>query len=58
MRVIPFEKPAPVRRVIIAWRKSFNRMPAIEAIRSAVSSLDLPGCKMLNFPPVSSVTPV
>ena len=58
IKAIPFEKPAPTRRVIIAWRKSFNRMPAIETIKKAVNSLNLEGCKTLNLPPVSSVSSV
>ena len=33
---IPFRPPAPDRRVVIAWRKSFTRAPAIEALRQAV----------------------
>lgn len=56
VKAIPFEKPCPTRRVIIAWRKTFNRMPAIETIRKAVSQLNLEGCKTLNLPPVSSVS--
>ena len=56
VKAIAFEKPTPTRRVIIAWRKSFNRMPAIEAIKTAVNSLNLEGCKVLNLPPVSSVS--
>ena len=56
IKAIPFEKPAPSRRVIIAWRKSFCRMPAIEAIKKAVNSLEMEGCRTLNLPPVSSVS--
>ena len=56
IKAIPFEKPAPTRRVIIAWRKTFNRMPAIEAIKTAVNGLNLEGCKTLNLPPVSSAS--
>lgn len=56
IKAIPFEKPAPTRRVIIAWRKTFNRMPAIETIKTAVNGLNLEGCKTLNLPPVSSAS--
>ena len=56
VRAIPFEKPAPTRRVIIAWRKTFNRLPAIEMIRKGVARLNLEGCKTLNLPPVSSIS--
>lgn len=48
LRYLPFSDPAPSRRVVIAWRKSFTRRPAIEAIRQAVLSCDLHGVSMLN----------
>ncbi|MFI4939682.1 MAG: hydrogen peroxide-inducible genes activator [Burkholderiales bacterium] len=48
LRYVPFEKPAPSRRVVIAWRKSFTRTSAIEAVRQAVLSCNLPGVAMLN----------
>lgn len=54
VKAIPFSKPTPTRRVIIAWRKSFNRVPAIEIIRKAVAQIPMEGCRMLNLPPVSS----
>lgn len=43
----PFAAPAPARRVVIAWRKSFTRQAALEAVRAAVLSCDLPGVTML-----------
>ena len=48
LRYVPFSSPAPDRRIVIAWRKSFTRQPAIEAIRQAVLSCDLPGVTMLH----------
>src|SRR5580692_380935 len=45
---VPFEEPIPDRRVVLAWRKSFTRMPAIEAICKAVMSCELPGIEMLD----------
>ena len=48
LRYVPFSQPSPSRRVIIAWRKSFTRRPAIEAIRQAVLSCDLHGVRMLR----------
>lgn len=36
IKVIPFAEPVPVRRIAIAWRKSFTRSQAIEAIRDAI----------------------
>ena len=34
---IPFSRPAPSRRIALAWRKSFPRPQAIRAIRDAVA---------------------
>jgi LysR family hydrogen peroxide-inducible transcriptional activator len=47
LRYVPFKKPVPSRRVVIAWRKSFTRAGAIEALRQAVLSCDLHGTTML-----------
>ncbi len=48
LRYVPFEAPVPTRRVVIAWRKSFTRRPAIEAVRQAVLACDLPGVDLLT----------
>lgn len=48
LRYLPFAEPAPSRRVVIAWRKSFTRTAAIEAVRQAVLSCDLRGVTMLR----------
>jgi len=48
LRYVPFASPGPSRRVVIAWRKSFTRRPAIEAVRQAVLSCDLRGVTMLR----------
>jgi len=40
---IPFTRPVPDRRVVLAWRKSFTRMEAIEALREAMLAADTPG---------------
>jgi len=47
---VPFEDPIPDRRVVLAWRKSFTRMPAIEAVCAAVKSCDLSGISKLDLP--------
>ena len=44
---IPFKPPAPDRRVVLAWRKSFTRAPAIEALRQAVLKCALNGVSHL-----------
>ncbi len=48
LRYVPFAPPNPSRRVVIAWRKSFTRRAAIDAIRQAVLSCDLHGVTMLR----------
>lgn len=48
LRYVPFAQPVPSRRVVIAWRKSFTRAPAIDAVRDAVLSCDLPGVAKLG----------
>jgi LysR family hydrogen peroxide-inducible transcriptional activator len=48
LRYVNFTEPAPSRRVVIAWRKSFTRAPAIEAVRQAIMACELPGVAMLG----------
>jgi LysR family hydrogen peroxide-inducible transcriptional activator len=52
LRYVPFEDPVPTRRVVIAWRKSFTRRAAIEAVREAMMACELPGVTLLNDAPV------
>ncbi|HEY1044039.1 MAG TPA: hydrogen peroxide-inducible genes activator [Telluria sp.] len=47
LRFVPFEEPAPSRRVVIVWRKSFTRRAAIDAIVQSVGACKLPGVRML-----------
>lgn len=47
LKFIPFRDPIPNRRVVLAWRKSFTRDVAINALRDAILSAELPGCKKL-----------
>ena len=42
IRVRPFTRPIPDRRVVLAWRKSFPRPEAIEVLRQAILECDLP----------------
>ncbi|HWV63427.1 MAG TPA: LysR substrate-binding domain-containing protein [Oxalicibacterium sp.] len=51
LRYVPFEEPAPSRRVVLAWRKSFTRGAAIEAVRQALLSCELNGVTMLAEEP-------
>ncbi|MBC3935101.1 hydrogen peroxide-inducible genes activator [Undibacterium rugosum] len=48
LRYVPFSAPEPERRIVIAWRKSFTRQAAIEAIRQTVLACTLPGVTMLS----------
>ena len=52
LRYVPFEDPVPTRRVVIAWRKSFTRRAAIDAVRDAMMSCDLHGVTLLSDAPV------
>ena len=47
LEYIPFKPPAPDRRVVLAWRKSFSRVPAIETLRRAVLKCPLHGVTRL-----------
>lgn len=42
IRIRPFSRPVPDRRVVLAWRKSFPRPEAIEALRQAILACELP----------------
>ncbi|KAF1046736.1 LysR substrate-binding domain-containing protein [Xylophilus sp.] len=48
VRYIPFAGEPPVRRVVLAWRRSFTRYEAIAALRNAVYACELPGVKRLS----------
>lgn len=39
--VVPFKKPVPTRKIALAWRKSFGREQAVEAIAKAIRQLDM-----------------
>ncbi len=42
IRYVPFCEPVPSRRVVLAWRKTFTRTAAVEALRRAVLECELP----------------
>jgi LysR family hydrogen peroxide-inducible transcriptional activator len=44
---LPFKPPAPDRRVVLAWRKSFTRPAAIDVLRRAVLKCPLHGVNKL-----------
>ena len=39
---------APVRRVVLAWRRSFTRYEAVAALRNAIVACELPGVTRLS----------
>ena len=45
---IPFEDPAPTRRVVLVWRRSFTRYEAIAALRNAIYACPLDGVSRLT----------
>lgn len=50
LRYIPFQAPAPSRRVVLVWRKSFPRTRAVEAVWRAIVACQLNGVTMLDCP--------
>jgi LysR family hydrogen peroxide-inducible transcriptional activator len=47
IRILPFAKPVPTRRVALAWRKSFPRPEAIEVLRKSILACNLPQVEKL-----------
>jgi LysR family hydrogen peroxide-inducible transcriptional activator len=43
LRVRPFADPPPVRRVGLAWRRTFPRQRVIEVVQRAIVACRLPG---------------
>jgi LysR family hydrogen peroxide-inducible transcriptional activator len=41
IKVVPFSKPVPTRKIALAWRKSFGREQAIEALAQAIRQLEM-----------------
>lgn len=52
--VRPFAAPVPSRRVALAWRRSFPRPKAVEAVRQAMLACKLPGVTLLPNAPAAS----
>ena len=48
VKYIPFDKPIPTRRVVLAWRRTFTRYEAIAALRNAIYACELPGVTRLS----------
>ncbi|NLZ41976.1 MAG: LysR family transcriptional regulator [Comamonadaceae bacterium] len=48
VRYIKFAPPAPTRRVVLAWRRSFPRYEAIAALRNCIYACPLAGVRRLS----------
>ena len=48
IRYIKFSPPAPTRRVVLVWRRTFTRYEAIAALRNCIYACALPGVKRLS----------
>jgi LysR family hydrogen peroxide-inducible transcriptional activator len=48
---VPFTRPPPDRRVVLAWRKSFTRPEAVEVLRQAILAAEVPGVQPLDAQP-------
>ena len=47
IRIVPFARPVPSRRVALAWRRTFPRPEAIEALRRSILACNLPPVEKL-----------
>jgi LysR family transcriptional regulator, hydrogen peroxide-inducible genes activator len=48
IRILPFARPVPSRRVGLAWRRSFPRPEAIEVLRKSILATNLPQVEKLQ----------
>lgn len=48
LKVVPFTKPAPSRKVALAWRTSFDRPLAIEMLAASIRSIRMPCLRMAS----------
>lgn len=54
LHYIPFSRPVPDRRVVIAWRRNFPRTAALELLRQCILASPLQGVSFLDRPPKAS----
>ncbi|MDQ3026427.1 MAG: LysR substrate-binding domain-containing protein [Pseudomonadota bacterium] len=50
LKIVPFSTPVPSRKVALAWRQSFDRPAAIQALCDAVRQVKLPALRMSKAP--------
>ena len=41
IKVVPFKKPEPTRKIALAWRKSFGREQAVDELAKAIRQLEM-----------------
>jgi len=46
LKVVPFSAPVPSRKVAVAWRQSFDRPAAVEALAASIRSVKLPSLRI------------
>ncbi|HET9470666.1 MAG TPA: LysR substrate-binding domain-containing protein, partial [Usitatibacter sp.] len=46
LKAVPFAAPAPSRKVALAWRASFDRPLAVEALADAILAVKMPCLRM------------
>ena len=44
----PFVAPIPTRRIVLAWRRNFPRLAAVEAVRQAVLNSGMPAARFIE----------
>jgi len=47
LKIVPFAKPVPSRRIALAWRKSFARTQAIDVLAKAIAQTRITGVRHL-----------
>lgn len=52
LTTVPFDNPVPHRRVALAWRKSFTRPEAIQALREEILQCKLQGVEFIQDAPI------
>lgn len=48
LRVVPFTRPAPSRRIALAWRRSYARTEAVDALAEAVGRAGIVGVERVG----------
>lgn len=48
VKVVPFKPPVPIRRIALAWRKSYGRQQAIEKIIGAIKQINSECMKLIK----------